>query len=244
MTTDPTAAEALSDEPVEDAPDTPSPDAPASADSLDAPEAQPAPSPGDERGRRPLPRIFSRPRFWAAFVLTVALVSGWGLALNYHRSSEDHRQASEKSRAAVSDLSTRLETMTQQRDTYKARDDQIQTREDAAKQREDRVQASEDAVKKREEAVKQREDAATQTEKVQAQNTIHEGNWAVGVDIQPGTYRATAAVSGSCYWAINSDANGRNIVANDIVTGGRPTVTLSGGQYFTTQRCGDWAKVS
>jgi hypothetical protein len=134
--------------------------------------------------------------------------------------------------------------MTRQRDTYKARDDQIQAREDAAKQREDRVQAGEGAVKQREDTVKQREEAATQAEKVQAQNTIREGNWAVGVDIQPGTYRAKDAVSGTCYWEINSDANGKNIVANDIVTGGRPTVTLSGGQYFTTKRCGEWAKVS
>jgi hypothetical protein len=60
----------------------------------------------------------------------------------------------------------------------------------------------------------------------------------------PQTYRAKDPVSGTCYWEINSDANGKNIVANDIVTGGRPTVTLSSGQYFTTKRCGDWAKVS
>lgn len=244
MTTDPTAAEVSSDGPLEDAPDSLSPDAQASADSLDPPDTQPAPSPGDDRGRRRLPRALRRPRTWAAFVLTVALVSGWSLALSYHHSSDVNHQASEKSRAAVSDLSGRLETMTQQRDTYKARDDQIQTREDALKQREARIQAGEGAVKQREDAVKLREDAATQTEKVQAQNTIHEGNWAVGVDIQPGTYRTKDAVSGDCYWEIDSDANGKNIVANDIVSGGRPTVTLSNGQYFTTKRCGDWAKAS
>jgi hypothetical protein len=181
----------------------------------------------------------------------VALISGWGLAFLYHRSSEDHRQAGEKSRAAVSDLTRSLTTVTQERDTNKARADQLQAREQTVKQREDRAQAREDAVKQREEraqaredAVKPREDAATQAEKVQAQNTIREGTWAIGVDVQPGTYRTKDAVSGSCYWEIDSDANGNNIVANDIVTGGRPTVTLSGGQYFTTNRCGDWAKVS
>jgi hypothetical protein len=167
----------------------------------------------------------------------VALISGWGLAFLYHRSSEDHRQAGDKSRAAVSDLTRSLTTVTQERDTNKARAERLQAQEESVKQREERAQAREDAVK-------QREAAATQAEKVQAQNTIREGTWAIGVDVQPGTYRTKDAVSGNCYWGIYSDANGNNIVANDIVTGGRPTVTLSGGQYFTTRRCGDWAKVS
>jgi hypothetical protein len=236
MSTEPPAAEALSNEPVEDSAGTLSPDSPDSADALDTSDAQPVPAPGDDRKRSGLPRMLSRPRLWVACVLAVALVGGWSVALYYQHSSEIHQHASEKSRAAVSDLTGRLETVTQQRDTYKARDDQIQTREDAVKQRENRAQAREDAVK-------QREDAITQAEKIQAQNTIHEGTWAIGVDIQPGTYRAKDAVSGTCYWEINSDANGKNIVANDIVTGGRPTVTLSNGQYFTTKRCGDWVKV-
>lgn len=185
----------------------------------------------------PKTRLRRRPGFWIAFVLAAALVAGWGLAFYYQHSSETYRQADAKSRVTASDLSKRLESMTQERDTEKARADQLQTREDAVKQREDRVQTREDEVKKR-------EDAVSQAEKVQAQNTIHEGNWAVGVDIQPGTYRTKEPISGSCYWEIDSDPNGNNIVANDNVTGGRPTVTLSRGQYFTTQRCGDWAKVS
>ncbi|GAA1790142.1 coiled-coil domain-containing protein 22 [Planosporangium flavigriseum] len=185
----------------------------------------------------PKPRVWRRPRFWIAFVLAAALVAGWSLTFYYQHSSETYRQADAKSRATASDLSKRLGSMTQERDTEKARADQLQTREDAVKQLEDRVQTREGEVKKR-------EDAVSQAEKVQAQNTIHEGTWAVDVDIQPGTYRTKDPVSGQCYWAIYSDANGRNIVANDIVTGGRPTVTLSGGQYFTSRRCGDWTKVS
>lgn len=46
-------------------------------------------------------------------------------------------------------------------------------------------------------AVKSREDAA--------KNTIAEGDWAVGVDIQPGTYRTKEPVSDDCYWASFSD---------------------------------------
>ncbi|GII22723.1 ATP synthase F0 subunit B [Planosporangium mesophilum] len=227
-----------SDNPVDDAPAALSAGEPAPADPPDMPDDEPpTAAPGGDGERGPLPRLLRRPRFWMASVLTVALVSGWSLTFYYHHTSETHRQAGEKSRAAAADLGKRLETVSQERDTYKARADQMQTREDAVKQREDRAQAREDAVK-------QREDAATQAEKVQAQNTIREGTWAVGVDIQPGTYRVKEAVSGQCYWKINSDANGRNIVANDLVSGGRPTVSLSNGQYFTTQDCGDWIKVS
>lgn len=45
---------------------------------------------------------------------------------------------------------------------------------------------------------------------------------------------------GDCYWEINSDQNGGHTVANDTVTGGRPTVRLTAGQFFTTKGCGDW----
>ncbi|NJC71229.1 hypothetical protein HC031_16130 [Planosporangium thailandense] len=214
MSTEPSAAEPLPTEPVEETPES---------------------APADSRTRR-LTSTLRRPRAWVAAVVTVTLVAGWSLALYYQHTSEVHRRAEAKSRAAVRDLTGRLQAVSQERDGYQARADQMQAREDAVKQREDQVKAREDAVK-------QREDAVTQAEKVQAQNTIHEGTWAVGVDVQPGTYRAKDPVAGQCYWKITSDANGRNIVANDLVNGGRPTVTLQGGQYFTTEDCGDWAKV-
>lgn len=49
-----------------------------------------------------------------------------------------------------------------------------------------------------------------------------------------------AGGAGDCYWEINSDPNGGQTVANDTVTGGRPTVRLTAGQFFTTKGCGDW----
>lgn len=73
---------------------------------------------------------------------------------------------------------------------------------------------------------------------------IDEGTWTVGTDIQPGKYRVRENVAGDCYWEITkSGSNGSTIVQNDIVQGGRPTVTLSGGQDFKTARCGSWEKV-
>lgn len=74
--------------------------------------------------------------------------------------------------------------------------------------------------------------------------TIREGNWTVGTDFPPGTYRTTADVSAQCYWSITaSGTNGRDIIANDIPGGGRPTVTLAVGQDFHTSRCGTWALI-
>lgn len=77
----------------------------------------------------------------------------------------------------------------------------------------------------------------------QAAAAIEEGTWEVGVDVAPGRYKTTAAVDGMCYWKITTTGKPDNIVDNDIVTGGRPTVTLKKGQDFTTQDCGTWSKV-
>lgn len=74
--------------------------------------------------------------------------------------------------------------------------------------------------------------------------TIDEGVWTVGLDVPAGTYRVTAPVDDDCYWAITkSGSNGEDIIANDIVSGGRPTVTLKKGQDFESARCGTWEKV-
>jgi hypothetical protein len=78
-----------------------------------------------------------------------------------------------------------------------------------------------------------------------AGTTIEDGTWTVGVDITPGTYRLSAPVtSGMCYWGIyRSGSNQQAIVNNGIETGGRPTVTLKGGQDFSSKQCGTWARV-
>ncbi|GAA1376663.1 hypothetical protein [Catellatospora chokoriensis] len=74
--------------------------------------------------------------------------------------------------------------------------------------------------------------------------TIEDGTWTVGVDIKPGKYRTVTTVDDGCYWKIaKAGTNGDNIIANDIVNGGRPTVTIKVGQEFTSNRCGTWQKV-
>ena len=94
-----------------------------------------------------------------------------------------------------------------------------------------------------EQAVADREAAVTVTEDQVAARSVGQGVWTVGVDIEPGTYRTDAPVSGQCYWGIyRSGSNGSDIIDNDIVSGGFPTVTLSAGQDFENSRCGTFVK--
>lgn len=64
----------------------------------------------------------------------------------------------------------------------------------------------------------------------------------VGEDVPAGTYRVATAVDGDCYWKKSKDAEGDDIIDNDIPAGGRPQVTLKSGQWFTSKDCPDWIK--
>jgi Ni/Co efflux regulator RcnB len=95
----------------------------------------------------------------------------------------------------------------------------------------------------RERNVAAREQAASAVEQQIAANSIGQGTWTVGRDIEPGTYRTREAVVGDCYWAIlASGTNGGDIIENDIPSGGFPTVTLSAGQDFENNGCGTFVK--
>lgn len=205
-----------------------------------------APSPTSGPTRRPL-GFLRRWQSWTVAGLVLVLAVGWTMAFYNYGVSQDNAASTARLRDANAKLYEQLGAVIHERDQLQASrasaETALKNREDVVKQHEGELVQRDEAAKKREDAVKAREDAATQQEKVQAQNTITEGNWAVGVDIQPGTYRTKEAVSGDCYWEIDSDANGSNIVANDIVSGGRPTVTVRNGQYFTSERCGEWIKV-
>lgn len=94
----------------------------------------------------------------------------------------------------------------------------------------------------RESDVAAREAAVTATEDAIAASQIQIGTWTVGIDVQPGTYRTAEPVTSTCYWGIyRSGTNKADIIDNDIVEGGVPTVTLSEGQDFENG-CGVWNK--
>ncbi|WP_142120321.1 hypothetical protein [Arthrobacter sp. SLBN-122] len=176
--------------------------------------------------------------YWAATAAILFLIGGTVLGTTLpdpKKSKEFVALQSEKDgvSADLSKLQSRYNTLNS---SISGRETTISTKESAITVRESAVKAAEENVKKREEAV-------TAAEKTKAANTIREGTWTVGRDVEPGTYRTTSDVSGSCYWGIyRTGSNGSDIVDNDIVTGGRPSVTLSAGQDFKSSRCGSWVK--
>ncbi|WP_147261960.1 hypothetical protein [Blastococcus sp. TF02A-26] len=100
-----------------------------------------------------------------------------------------------------------------------------------------------DELAQRDAEVSAREQAVAVVEQRIAATSIGQGTWTVGRDIEPGTYRTAQAVTGDCYWGIyRTGSNGDDIIENDIVTGGFPTVTLSVGQDFENNRCGTFIK--
>jgi len=72
-----------------------------------------------------------------------------------------------------------------------------------------------------------------------------DGTHLVGVDIQPGRYRATAL--GSCYWERLSGLTGAfdDILANDNPSGESAVVDiLDGDRAFSASGCGRWTEAS
>ena len=133
---------------------------------------------------------------------------------------------------------------------------QLEEAQDAARRAEDELTAQQTVIEtrradlddreaelgERSAALDEREAAVTQTEEAVAAGRVEIGTWTVGLDIQPGTYRTAEAVTSTCYWGIyRSGTNGDDIVQNDIVQGGFPTVTLQEGQDFENG-CGVFVK--
>lgn len=129
------------------------------------------------------------------------------------------------------------------RDALGAADDRAAAAETRAQEAVDAVDARQAELDAREAALDERDAALTGAEQQAAANQFGNGTWTVGVDIEPGTYRTTEAVTQTCYWGIyRSGTNKDDIIQNDLVTGGFPTVTLSAGQDFESSRCGTWAR--
>lgn len=87
----------------------------------------------------------------------------------------------------------------------------------------------------------------------EAATVIPEGEWLVGEDVAPGTYRTIAAVEmaqaeAACFWNIThdlpvSDGSPPAHFDDDVLDSadeGFPTVTVASGQVFMSSACGDW----
>jgi Collagen triple helix repeat (20 copies) len=68
-----------------------------------------------------------------------------------------------------------------------------------------------------------------------------DGTWKVGSDIAPGTYRAKGG--DSCYWAIlnGPPSGGASNIEDNGGFSPNIVVTLSEGQWFETNDCGEWS---
>lgn len=87
-----------------------------------------------------------------------------------------------------------------------------------------------------------REEKVNAAEKKAKADTIDgDGNYEVGNDIKAGKWK-NADADDMCYWSINSDSNGSDIVANHN-GGGPQTLTVRNGQYLELQDCGTWKKI-
>jgi hypothetical protein len=141
-------------------------------------------------------------------------------------------------------------TLEQARDDIDQAEGQRRTAEDAARRAEataqqslDEAAARQQSLDAREQGLVVREQAVIATEQRIAATSIDDGIWSVGVDIEPGTYRTAQPVRSDCYWGIYaSGTNGDDIIENDIVNGGFPTVTLREGQDFENNGCGTFVK--
>jgi hypothetical protein len=72
-------------------------------------------------------------------------------------------------------------------------------------------------------------------------STIGDGTWEVGPDVKAGTYRAEGG--DTCYYAIlNGPPDGDNIenIEENDAGSSNVVVTLSSGQWFETNDCGEW----
>jgi hypothetical protein len=72
-----------------------------------------------------------------------------------------------------------------------------------------------------------------------------DGDFRVGSDIKPGTYRTTGNSDGMCYWERARDAKGEmdSIIANDNVSGTSYVTVKATDRLFKSHGCKDWEAV-
>ncbi|MCO4261941.1 hypothetical protein NG697_03165 [Pseudarthrobacter sp. MDT3-26] len=202
----------------------------------EAAEEQPAPAAKSSRNRGSLLAT-------AAVVVLLAGGVAFGTVLPDPKTSDAYTALVDEKATVEIERDAALSSYASVKGKYDSLQGGITARESKVSARETEVGKADAAVKTAEAAVKAREEAVTGAEKAKAANTVSDGTWTVGSDIEPGTYRASADVGSSCYWGIYATgSNGSNIIDNDLPGGGRPSVALSAGQDFKSSRCGKWEK--
>jgi len=72
-----------------------------------------------------------------------------------------------------------------------------------------------------------------------------DGDFQVGTDIKPGTYRTSGNTDGMCYWERAKDASGDtdSLLANDNVSGASYVTVEATDRIFKSSGCKDWEAV-
>ena len=72
-----------------------------------------------------------------------------------------------------------------------------------------------------------------------------DGDFEVGTDIRPGTYRTSGNADGMCYWERAEDASGDtgSLLANDNVSGTSYVTVKATDKVFRSSGCKDWEAV-
>jgi len=72
-----------------------------------------------------------------------------------------------------------------------------------------------------------------------------DGDFQVGKDVKPGTYRTTGNTDGMCYWERAKDSSGESdsLLANDNVNGTGYVTVKATDKLFSSKDCRDWEAV-
>jgi hypothetical protein len=213
---------------------------------------EPYEAPADEsdgaQGGRKEQEWYARPlagwKLWAALVGALIVGVGIGVASAPDPSELDDLNA--QVAALQDDLSSTQDELASTADERDAAQEEASRAKEQARTADERAKtAAEKAIASQQEDLDAREaqldsrqadiDQQVQTIK---DNTITDGIWQVGVDFEPGLYRAPGG--GLCYWARLNSADTGDIADNGL--GKNPTVQLDSG-FFETQDCGEWTKI-
>jgi hypothetical protein len=181
----------------------------------------------------------------AGLALVVGIALGAGVSGEDATASPEYQalhselsDATARADRAASDLEDTKDQLATIQGDLPAREAALEQGQDALASAQDQLEEDQAQLATDRADVTKREKAVGADEHQIAANTIGgDGVYEVGVDMRAGTYKSVD--NQDCYYAVNGDANGNDILNNNIVSG-PAVVTVPAGTFFETTRCGDW----
>jgi hypothetical protein len=184
----------------------------------------------------------------AGLVGVVALGAGIGIGVAVGDDSAEVAETQQVAERRSDEIGRLKEQVAQARQA--AADADKKAEEEARKrfsERRKQLDAREKKLDERSRAINAREREVSGMEREYEANTIPgDGRYRVGSDIQPGTYRAESAPSGSCYWArLSADDGGIDSIINNGNVSGPVTITVAPSDHtLELSGCADFHKVT